>query len=205
MIKKTIGHTIINLPELDQIPVPKTRAALEKALEIHALAVRAEQDHYAASDARMNAFAKDQERLGRIFADNPTATEVNPNELQDVAQRAEAEAMSRRAGLETAELHAVQELRTAIDAEADVWAKISAANARKGLTKLTTATKLAEAARAELADSIGVLGLLAGETGSTGIAVAQNAGGHTFDINPAIDHLRNAIVEASRELEEWKR
>lgn len=203
MFKQHIGNTQINLPDFDRIPVPKTKAALQKAEDLRRALAQARLDQEAATAARFASYGADQERLGRLFAADPAAADVIPTEIQDATANAEKAALSRTGGLEAACVTAVAELRAAIEEEREVWKKIAVANASKGLTKLTTATRMAEAARQELLDSIGILGMFAGYSGAS-IAVAQSAGGHTFDINPGIEHLRDAIVEASRELGELK-
>lgn len=198
-----LGGTLFNLPENSKQPA-HVREAFEKLEKLDDARVKAWAEVEVATSTRMNAQAADEARLATIYGTDPGASDVNPTQLHDDAVKTEAAAFARVRGLDEACRRAVVDVRAAIDTDRDVWAKSSAANAAKGITKLTTALKLAETAQAELRDSIGVLGMLRGINGHEGIAVAIGPGSHYFDLNDAVTSLRNAVVEASRELGELK-
>ncbi len=191
---------VVNLPDPEQIPVPKTRAALEALVAARTARVQATRERDRASEvardvdngARLESLVEALE-AGEDVADPSGEIATARKRAQDAQQMLEARTQI--------EGRRVADLRAAVAEEADVWAITSREAARKAVTKLTTAYKMAEQAKADLFESLGVLGMLEGRhDGAVGLSVVTRANGYGFPLEDGLEGLRDAVAEAVHEL-----
>lgn len=191
-----IANNLVGLPRGEgRIPTPKVRAAFEHALKLKATLGEAMRERDAAAAAVTNVANAERIRLGDLYDADPDYHDDNLGEAVEEAQRQKRKSQERVDALVLAEQKAVVALREAITDERDLWQTIARADAKKALTKLATAVRMAEGARDDLAATLGVLRILETPGQLTPTLVP---GG--YDLAPPIGGLREALAKATHEL-----
>jgi hypothetical protein len=191
-----IAHEIVNLPTVEKIPTPRTRAALEACHDILARRNDAQRDRGAAYNELRRVESDEKNRRARAILEGVAAGE-SPIEA--------AEQLNLDATL-AAEGVRLRELRRAVNDDRDAWSATAAAEGQKALLKLTTAVRMAAEARDELNDSIGILGMHRQfeQNGGGRLALQHPRDSSQFDIGAGIESLREGLGKASRELDHLK-
>jgi len=202
------GNLTLQVPDLERIPMPKTRAAVELALELNeklrnALAKRQELD-----DRLIVAENAERVRMGEAYAAGEYEDPDNMGDEVAELRTKLAKVQTRIDGLEAGKVPAANAVRDAVAEESGAWAKIARQDAAKALTKLTTAVRMAEDAKLQLDATVGILGTLRAfnaerEAGGIGQLVHHiKAYGYVFSVAPGIEALREGIGQAAAELKE---
>lgn len=196
-----LANTTINLPTRN---LPKRiGAALEKAHEVLEGRRQAWVDRETADVMARHAEATEPDRLARALLDGTDASATNP--IQD-AQAAAEEAQKRINVYEAAERLVLTELYDAMDAEAKAWAASARTRAGKAVTGAVTALRMLEDHARTLRDDIGTLTMLRDrEGGSASLSPAHGRTSHIFAMEAGLAGIRQAISEASSELNALKR
>lgn len=199
MINQRIAEVTINLPELADIPVPKTRAALEAALA----AVEARRTAWMDRDRTQDA-ARDAGNAARLttLADALEQGEevIDPSGDLARAQKAAADTQAVLSARIEIERRSLVRLREAVAEEADQWAAIARHDGAQAIRKLTTAHAMATQARTDLFNSLGVSAMLENRgQQQIALAVMSQPNGYTFPLEEALEALRDAVGAAASE------
>lgn len=204
MLNTHIAGISIVIPEPDRIPVPKTRKAVERAVKAARRAEAAGREAQEAARLRHEASEIAQLKTAAILEDDPDADIGDPDALIR-----EAEAQERRAFAEwnariLFEQRQVGAVREAVLDERTAWVKQAVRDADTALATLGLALDNAKEAREALYASVGVAGMLTRleVDPSAPLAIQHKPYGYTFDINPAIEGLEEALRNAADELDE---
>lgn len=200
IINARIADRHIILPSPERIPVPRTRDALERALAAKKKTAEAFRERDAADAAARGAANVERARLSERYADDDDV-DVDDDELGEVVFEARRQAEKAQLKL-TARLDreraAYGALVEAITAERDAWATIARADAKKALTRLATAVRMAEGARDDLEATLGVLRTVETPGKLTPSLVPDS---YTIPIVSGVTGLRDALAKATHELE----
>jgi hypothetical protein len=197
-----IANETISLPAPENIPTPRTRAALEKASEILEARKEAWSNRDHTSRAAQNLKDAEPVRRGRAMVEGVDAGESPVAAAEAAAKRAQEDLDA----VVAAEGFALAELRAAVNADREAWSVHAAAEAQKALIKLATAVRMATEAGAMLQDNVGVLGMfhVHEQNGGGRLAPFHPRGSSQFDINVGIEGLRAGLSGATSELARFK-
>lgn len=204
IISETIAGILIQVP--DDLPAPKTRAAIEHARKAKKAREKSFAERDRAADLRWKVDQQIAREHGALLDDDPDA------ELPDggaIVADAQALLDGRQRELDArieAERRAAVKLREAVAEELPTLARTSLAEGDTALAMLAAALEDANAARDALWSSIGVgrmCARLADEPGAP-IAIQHKAYGYTFDLEAAIEGLAETLAKAGAELAELR-
>lgn len=192
----------VNLPE-NGVPVA-VQEAVEKASRLHEAKRNGTRARDEADRALRGARHNETTRRAKSYAE--TGSFGDEESPIDAAEAAAEQAQRDLEALVAAEQIAGRELNAAIAAASEPWAKSSRADAKKALVKLTTVLRMGEEAAAALRDSIGTLNMLHDrQDGSGTLSVQFSKQSHIFSMDAAIEGLRQAVADASAEIESRKK
>ncbi|WP_372469208.1 hypothetical protein ACCO44_08130 [Microbacterium maritypicum] len=204
IISENISGVLLNVP--DDLPAPKTRKAIQRAVASK-LARQAAQGTFGdAVDRRRKLDGIIADEYGAILDNDPDA------DLPDARPRvtaAKAEVEDARRDLDVrinVEQRAAQKVRKAVAEELPLLARTALAEGDTALAMLSAVLEDAIAARDALWSSIGVgrmAARLAEEPGAP-IAIQHKAYGYTFDLEAVIEGLHESLAKASAELTELR-
>ncbi|MFS0794589.1 hypothetical protein [Microbacterium sp. 1P10AE] len=206
MLNTHIAGVTIVVPDPERIPVPKTRKAIERGVKAARRAEAAGRDAQEASRLRHEAAELARLKTAAILDADPDAELGDPDELIRRAEAHEKRAFAEWNARTLFEQRQVGAIREAVLDERAAWAKHAVADASTALATLALALDTAREAREALYASVGVAGMLTrlAVDPSAPIAIQHKAYGYTFDINPAIEGLEEALRNAADELDEIK-
>lgn len=185
------------------IDQPDIQAALDK---LEALS-EARRDAFKVRDSASAALARtmtnEAEDIAKAMLDDLSFVPEGVAEATLEAQTVARTAQTRLDGIVRARRLATDELELAVEAHGAKWGKKAHEQAAKAVLTLTTALSMAEKAKGELDAAVGVLVLLKrredGDQPNLNLAIG--AGRHALPLELALEPLRQAVVEASREVE----
>lgn len=207
MTKPTTIHTeridgkLVGLPV--NIEQPDIKAALDKLIGLSEARREAFVVRDTASNKLAQAMTHEADDIARAMFDDltfaPEGVAQSTLEAQEVARNAQ----TRLNGIVKAQRLAVAELDAAIEAHGAKWARSLRERGLSAVLTVTTALDMAVNAKAALDEAVGVLIMLKRrETGDEpATALAMGAGRYVMPLDAAIDSLRAALIEASREVE----
>lgn len=206
MLNTHIAGISIVMPEPERIPVPKTRKAVERGVKAARRAEAASRDAHEASELKRRAAELAQLKMAAILDEDPDAELTDPDALIRSAEEGERRAFAEWRARSAHEQRQVGVIREAVLDERAEWAKLAVADASTALATLGLALDTAREAREALYASVGVAGMLARLDAEpmAPLAIQHKAYGYTFDINPAIEGLEEALRNAADELDEIK-
>lgn len=197
-----IDGTPVNLPE-NGIPVA-VQGAVEKAARLNEAKRNGTRARDEADRTLRGARHNETARRAKAYAE--TGFFGDDESPIDAAEASAEQAQRDLEALRAAEQIAGRELSAAISATSEAWAKSSRADAKKALVKLTTVLRMGEEAAAALRDSIGTLNMLQErQDGSGTLSVQFSKRSHIFSLDAAIEGLRQAVADASAEIESRKK
>lgn len=192
----------VNLPE-GGIPGAVV-AAYDKALRLSDAKRQGSRARDEADRALRDARHNETSRRARAYAE--TGSFGDDESPIDAAEAAHEQAQRDLEALVAAEQIAGRELNESITAVSEAWAKSSRADAKKALVKLATVLRMAEETAVALRDSIGTLNMLhERQSGSGTLSTQFYKGSHVFALDAAVEGVRQAIAEASAELDARKK
>lgn len=192
----------VNLPGAG-VPAA-VQEAFDKALRISDARSESSRERDAADTALRKARDNETKRRAKAYAD--TGAFGDDESPIDAAEAALEQAQRDLAALDVAKEIAGRELNQAIADNAETWAKAARADAKKALVKLVTALRMGEEAAAALRDSIGALNMLhEREQGSGTLSVKFYPRSHFFSVDAGLEGIRQAVAEATAELEARKK
>ncbi len=199
MTKTRIHRDAVNLPA--NAPV-NTKAALEKLAQYKADVDEA----WRARDATSRAAREAESKASSAAIPSYLNTgKIERNTIVADAKKEAEEAQADLTALIAVESAIAGALHAAIAADESAWTASAHADAKKALTKLTTAARMAQDAADALYSSVGVLGLYRRrETGERPLAIVHSKGSYFFDLNAGLEGIRTAIGKASSEVERLK-
>lgn len=201
LFNERIDGRLIALPR--QISQPDIAAALDQLAALGEARREAIKARDNASAALAKAMTHEADDIAKAMFDDLTFVPEGVAETTLDAQAAARMAQTRLDGIVRARRLAVAELEAAVEANGGKWAKKAHEQAAKAVLTLTTALDMATTAKAELDAAVGVLVMLKRrEVGlEPNLHLAIGAGRHMLPLELAIEPLREALVEASRELD----
>lgn len=186
-----------------QIAQPEIAEALAKLEALSEARREAFHVRDSASAALAKAMTNEGDDIAKAMLDDLSFMPEGVAETTLEAQTVARTAQTRLDGIVRARRLAVDELEAAVEANAGKWSKKVHAQAAKAVLTLTTALDMATTAKAELDAAVGVLVLLkrreVGDEPNLNLAIG--AGRHALPLELAIEPLRQAVVEASREVD----
>lgn len=196
-----IDGRLVGLPV--DIEQPDIKAALDKLIELSAARIEARDTRDTANTKLRDALTNEADDIAQaLLADTSFAPEGVAESTLD-AQTVARTAQTRLDGIVAARRLAVSELDEAIEAHGAKWAQSMRERGASAVLTVTTALDMAVNAKAALDEAVGVLDMLKRrETGDEpATALAMGAGRYVMPLDAAIESLRAALIEASREVE----
>lgn len=202
LYSERIDSKLIALP--DPIEQPAIAAALDKLKAISEARREAFVTRDTASAKLAQAMTSERDDIAKAMIDDLTFVPDGVAQGTLDAQETARTAQVRLDAINEARRLAVAELDASIEANGKAWGKAMRESAGLAVLTLTTALDMAVKARLALDEAVGVLKLLeARKAGNEpALNLAMRGGKHAIAISAAIDHLREALVSAQREVDE---
>lgn len=186
-----------------EIAQPEIQAALDKLEALSEARREAFTVRDNASAALAKAMTNEADDIAQAMFDDLSFVPEGVAESTLEAQAVARTAQTRLDGIVRARRLAADDLEAVVAEHGATWGKKAHAQAARAVLTLTTALNMAESAKTELDAAVGVLVLLkrreAGDEPHLNLAIG--AGRHALPLELAIEPLRDAVVEASREVE----